>query len=41
MAQTLLIKNDEKDDFVKFNVQFSGHSFTMSCNYMRPKSKGC
>ena len=31
----------DRSDFVKFNVQFSGHSFTMSCNYMRPKSKGC
>lgn len=31
----------DRSDFVKFNVQFSGHSFTMSCNYMRPKVKGC
>ena len=31
----------DRSDFVKFNVQFSGHSFTMSCNYMRPKSEGC
>ena len=31
----------DRSDFVKFNVQFSGHSFTMSCNYMKPMSKGC
>lgn len=31
----------DRSDFVKFNVQFSGHSFTMSCNYIRPKSRGC
>lgn len=31
----------DRSDFVKFNVQFSGHSFTMSCNYMRPKSREC
>lgn len=31
----------DRSDFVKFNVQFSGHSFTLSCNYIRPHSKGC
>ncbi len=31
----------DRSDFVKFNVQFSGHSFTMSCNYIRPKSREC
>ena len=31
----------DRSDFVKFNVQFSGHSFTLSCNYIRPSAKGC
>lgn len=31
----------DRSDFVKFNVQFSGHSFTLSCNYMRGTVKGC
>ena len=31
----------DRSDFVRFSVQFSGHSFTMSCNYMKPTSKGC
>lgn len=31
----------DRSDFVKFNVQFSGHSFTMSCNYLRGNVKGC
>lgn len=25
----------DRSDFVKFNIQFSGHSFTMSCNWTR------
>lgn len=31
----------DRSDFVKFNVQFSGHSFTMSCIYIRTTAKGC
>lgn len=31
----------DRSDFVKFNIQFSGHSFTLSCNYIRTTAKGC
>ena len=31
----------DRSDFVKFNVQFSGHSFTMSSMWIRSKAKGC
>lgn len=31
----------DRSDFVKYNVQFSGHSFTLSCNYIRSSAKGC
>lgn len=30
----------DRSDFVKFNIQFSGHSFTMSCNWISGR-KGC
>lgn len=30
----------DRSDFVKFNIQFSGHSFTMSCNWISPLG-GC
>lgn len=30
----------DRSDFVKFNIQFSGHSFTMSCNWIGQRG-GC
>lgn len=30
----------DRSDFVKFNIQFSGHSFTMSCNWISQRG-GC
>lgn len=30
----------DRSDFVKFNIQFSGHSFTMSCNWINQRG-GC
>ena len=31
----------DRSDFVKFNIQFSGHSFTMSCNWIAQRSPIC
>lgn len=30
----------DRSDFIKFNIQFSGHSFTMSCNWISQRG-GC